>query len=141
MNEKKRILVVEDELPLALLMVHVLTRVGCDVQMATTGKKAMELAKDMKFDLITLDIGLPDASGLEVCAELKQRHISRNTPVIFISAKPGETDIQEGMKRGAVDYITKPFDMTDFIYRVIFYAKTNANQTADWGVAMGAAAT
>jgi DNA-binding response OmpR family regulator len=128
MNGKKRILVVEDELPLAFLMVHVLTRVGCDVQMATTGKKAMELATEKHFDLITLDITLPDADGFSICSELKERHISRNTPVIFVSAKPGETDIQEGMRRGAVDYITKPFDVTDFIYRVISHAKVKISQ-------------
>lgn len=129
MSNKTKILIVEDEIPLALLMVDVLSRVGCDVEIATTGKKGMEMAKDTKFDLITLDISLPDADGFVLCSELKERHISRNTPVIFISAKPCETDFQEGMRRGAVDYITKPFDVTDFIYRVISHAKVKACQT------------
>ena len=133
MRDKTKILIVEDEMPLALIMVHVLTRVGCDVQMATTGKKGMELARETKFDLITLDIGLPDVSGFEMCSELKQRHISRHTPVVFVSAKPCEADIREGMKRGAVDYITKPFDVTDFIYRVISHAKVRANEAGVFG--------
>jgi len=127
---KTKVLIVEDELPLALLMVHVLTRVGCDVQLASTGKKAMELAMETQYDLITLDIGLPDVSGFEICSELKQRHISRNTPVMIISANPCESDIQEGAKRGAVDYLTKPFDITDFIYKVIFYAKAEGKHLA-----------
>ena len=132
MKNKARILIVEDELQLAFLMTNVLTRIGCDVETVCTGKKAMELASETKFDLITLDIGLPDVSGFEVCTELKQRHISRNTPVIFVSARPCAADIREGMKRGAVDYITKPFDVTDFIYRIILHAKAKTNQSTDF---------
>jgi DNA-binding response OmpR family regulator len=128
MSNKTKILIVEDELPLAFLMTLALTRIGYDVETVCTGKKAMELASETKFDLIALDIRLPDVSGFEVCSELKQRHISRKTPVIIISAKHGKSDIQEGMKRGAVDYITKPFDLTDFIYRVIHHAKASASQ-------------
>ena len=140
MNRKTKILVVENEMPLAMLMVHVLTRVGCDVQVVNSGGKAMALAKETRFDLIALDmdIGRQDASNLDICTELKQRHISRNTPVLLISAKPCESDIQEGMKRGAADYIVKPFDLTDFIYRVILHAKIKVNQPTK--VVMGAAA-
>jgi CheY-like chemotaxis protein len=130
MSNKAKILVVEDELQLAFLMTNVLTRIGCDVETVCTGKKAMELATQKRFDLITLDIQLPDANGLDLCTKLKQRHISRKTPVIFISASPVEKDISEGMKRGAVDYITKPFDITDFIYRVIYYARASQQSEA-----------
>jgi DNA-binding response OmpR family regulator len=128
---KTRVLVVEDEVPLAMLMVHVLTRVGCDVEAAHSGKKAMELATERTFDLIALDIELPDISGFEICSELKQRHISRKTPVIFISANPCQENMAEGRKRGAADYITKPFDMTDFIHRVIFHAKAKPQEKLD----------
>jgi CheY-like chemotaxis protein len=74
---KPRILIVEDDTPLAMMMVRVLSRLGCDVQVASTGKKGLELAQACRFDLITLDIDLPGGSGLEICAELKQRHLSR----------------------------------------------------------------
>jgi DNA-binding response OmpR family regulator len=134
MKRKARILIVEDDLRLAFLMVHVLTRVGCDVEMATTGKKAIEKAAEKAFDLITLDIGLPDVSGLDVCSRLKERHISRKTPIIIISAKPDHEDIQEGVRRGAVDYITKPFDVTDLIYRVIFHAKIKSDRPTSLGI-------
>jgi putative two-component system response regulator len=129
---KTKILIVEDELQLMCLMVRVLTRIGCDVEAAFTGKKAMELATAQKFDLITLDISLPDADGFSLCSELKQRHISRNTPVIFISASQCEQDITEGMKRGAIDYISKPFDVTDFVYRIIFHAKAKADHPTNF---------
>jgi len=62
-KNKARILIVEDDTPLAMLMISALTRVGCEVEAAHSGKKAMELATERKFDLITLDIKLPDADG------------------------------------------------------------------------------
>jgi DNA-binding response OmpR family regulator len=123
MSNKTKVLIVEDEMPVAMLMVNVLTRVGCEVEAVCTGKKALELTKDRKFDVITLDIKLPDADGFQICAQLKERHISRSTPIIFVSASRREQDISESMKRGAADYITKPFDAADFIYRVIYHAK------------------
>jgi DNA-binding response OmpR family regulator len=133
MSSKMKVLIVEDEMPMAMLMVNVLTRVGCHVEAVCTGKKAMELARDRKFDVITLDISLPDADGFQICTQLKERHISRRTPIIFVSASPREQDKSESMKRGAVDYITKPFDVTDFIYRVIHFANTNRSSDPDEG--------
>ena len=129
-KNKARILIVEDDTPLAMLMISALTRVGFEVEAVHSGKKAMELATDRKFDLITLDIKLPDADGFEICSELKQRHISRKTPVIFISANSCPENITEGLKRGAVDYIAKPFDITDFIYRVVYHAKARTREIA-----------
>lgn len=132
MSDKAKILIVEDELELAFLMTLVLTRVGCDVETVSTGKKAMGLAAEKPFDLITLGIELPDANGYDLCVNLKQRHISRNTPIIFISAQPCQNDIEEGKRRGAVDYITKPFEVTDFVYRIILHAKAKINHPIDF---------
>jgi DNA-binding response OmpR family regulator len=123
MNEKAKILIVEDETPLAMLMVSVLTRFNCDVSVARNGKRAMELASEKRFDLITLDIELPDMTGFEICSELKQRHISYKTPVLFVAASPCEQDIAEAKRRGAVDYLAKPFDTTAFVNKVIYYAR------------------
>jgi DNA-binding response OmpR family regulator len=123
MKKKTKILVVEDEMSLAALMVHVLRQFNCDVAVARNGKKAMELATQQRYDLITLDIELPDATGFEICSDLKQRHISYKTPILFIAASPCQQDIDEAKKRGAVDYLPKPFDMTEFIYKVIYYAR------------------
>jgi len=108
---KIRILVVEDDTPLAMMMVHVLSRAGCDVQVANTGKKGLELAQECKFDLITLDIDLSDANGVSICLELKQRHVSRKTPVVFVTGRQSEQDLRRGLDAGAVDYIVKPFGM------------------------------
>jgi len=108
-SPKTKILIVEDDTPLAMMMVHVLSRAGCDVEVANTGKKGLELAQQSKFYLITLDIDLSDGNGFSLCLELKQRHLSRKTPVVFVSGRQSEQDIQRGIEAGAVDYITKPF--------------------------------
>jgi DNA-binding response OmpR family regulator len=121
-KNKVKILIVEDDIPLAMMMVHVLTRAGCDVQVASTGKKGLELAQQNKFDIITLDIDLPGIGGLEICAELKQRHLSRNTPVVFVTGRLGEQNMQRGLEAGAVDYISKPFGM-EFAPRLLSHVK------------------
>jgi DNA-binding response OmpR family regulator len=121
-NGKVRILIVEDDTPLAMMMVHVLSRLGCDVQVASTGKKGLELAQVGRFDLITLDIDLPGISGLEICLELKQKHLTRHTPVVFVSGRLGEEDVQRGFEAGAVDYITKPFGV-EFAPRLLSHTK------------------
>ena len=121
-----RVLIIENDTPLAMMMVFTLTRVGCNVDAVHTAKKGLALATKQSFDLIALDIKLPDAGGLEVCSELQTRHITRKTPVIFISNSFSSEDMAEGKRLGAVDYITKPFDMTDLIYRVVFHAKAKS---------------
>ncbi|MGA9779616.1 MAG: response regulator [Verrucomicrobiia bacterium] len=124
MNRKAKILIVEDEESLAGLMVLTLTRAGYDVEAVHTGQKAIKIATENRFDLITLDIKLPDVSGFEVCSELKERHISRNTPIIFISASLFPEEIAESKMRGAVDYLTKPFSPTELVHKVIYHARS-----------------
>jgi DNA-binding response OmpR family regulator len=124
---KAKILVVEDETPVAMMMVHVLSQAGCDVLVAHTGRKGMELAQENKFDLITLDVGLPDISGFEICHELKQRHHSRHTPIIFISGRLCEKDRERGLELGAVDYITKPFDGLEFAPKILSHITRRAS--------------
>jgi DNA-binding response OmpR family regulator len=119
---KVRILIVEDDMPLAMMMVHVLSRAGCDVQVASTGKNGLKLAQENRFDLITLDIDLPVTSGLEICLELKQRHLTRHTPVVFVTGRLAEQDVQRGLEAGAVDYITKPFGV-EFAPRLLSHIK------------------
>jgi DNA-binding response OmpR family regulator len=123
MIPQARILIVEDEMPVALLMEALLTRAGCEVKVASTGRMGMELAQEERFDLIALDIDLPDVCGFEICRELKQRHISYRTPVIFISGRGGEEDQQNGRDMGAADYIVKPFDVLDFVPRLLSHVR------------------
>ena len=128
MEKKFKVLVVEDELPVAMMMVHLLTHAGCDVEMAPTGRKGLELTQEISFDLITLDIDLPDTNGFEICRELKQRHGSRHIPVVLISGRSLEENLKQTVEVGAVDYISKPFEVTDYIFRIISHL--NAGSTA-----------
>jgi putative two-component system response regulator len=123
MADKMKILIVEDDTPLAMMMVSLLTRADCETEVATTGKKAMQFVEERNFDLITLDVDLPDTSGFEICGELKQRHHSRHIPIVFISGRACERDRQRGLELGAVDYITKPFAAMDFGSRILSHVK------------------
>jgi DNA-binding response OmpR family regulator len=127
-KNKAKILIVEDDTLLAMMMVHVLSRAGCDVQVASTGERGLELAKENRFDLITLDIDLPGVSGFHICWELKQRHISHRTPVVFITGRPCEQDVQRGLELGAVDYISKPFGV-EFMPRLLSHVKATETVT------------
>jgi DNA-binding response OmpR family regulator len=96
-----------------------LTQAGFDVEATAKGQKGLEIAQERKFDLILLEINLPDISGLEICAELRQRHISYRTPVIFLSGQSGNEFRQQAFELGAADFIEKPFDAKEFVSRVL----------------------
>jgi DNA-binding response OmpR family regulator len=130
MNRKARILIVEDDTPLAMMMVNLLAQTDCETEVATTGEKAMQFVEEGNFDLITLDVDLPDASGFEICSELKQRHHSRLTPIVFISGRSSEKDRQHSLELGAVDYIAKPFNAMDFVSRILSHIRNGNDFTA-----------
>lgn len=116
--DKVKVLVVEDDVPVAKLMAEVLVRVGCEVRMVTSGRQGLELATEERFDIITLDVGLPDLDGFAICQELKQRHISYQTPVIFVAARSALESRPRALELGARDFIEKPFQVDDFISRI-----------------------
>ena len=124
--KKKKVLVVENEIPTAMMMVSLLTQTGFDAQVATKGRKGLEIAQEQKFDLIVLETVLPDLSGLKVCAELKQRHISYRTPVVFLSNQRGDESRERALEFGAVDFIEMPFDAEDFVSRILSHLEETA---------------
>jgi DNA-binding response OmpR family regulator len=130
MTGKTRILLVEDETPVLMAMAYLLNRAGCEVVAARNVEKALRLAHDGDFDLITLDIDLPGISGFEICRRLKQTPRLRDIPVIFVSARPHEEYRHRAFELGAVDYIEKPFEATDFIFRIKSHAKVKAHPVA-----------
>ncbi len=127
MKAKTKILIVEDDIPLALLMVNVLTRAGCDVQAAGNAKKALCLALAENFDLITLDVHMPRTDGFYICKRLKLIPHLKSTPVIFVSGGASKEEQQRAIELGAVDFISKPFEVTDFIFRIISHVKQAGN--------------
>lgn len=125
-----KILIVEDQMPVAMMMTFLLARAGCETEVATTGANAMQKAQDGNFDLITLDADLPGGiSGFEVCRRLKENPFFQ-TPVVFVSGQPCPQDVRRGLELGAVDYITKPFGV-EFAPRLLSCIKhSNDSVTA-----------
>src|SRR3972149_2489957 len=88
------------------------------VEFALNGKSALEWLQRREFDLVLLDVMMPEIDGFEVCRRIKQDPVLRHIPIIFITARDDEESIVSGFKSGAVDYITKPFKRNELLSRV-----------------------
>ncbi|MCQ1530987.1 response regulator transcription factor [Lutispora saccharofermentans] len=110
-----RILLLEDDLSLIDGLSWLLKRQGFELDIARTVKEANTIWTDGKYDLLILDVSLPDGSGFEVCQEV--RHVSK-VPIIFLTASDEEMDIVTGLDIGADDYITKPFKLGVLLSRI-----------------------
>jgi DNA-binding response OmpR family regulator len=108
------VLIVEDEARIADFLAKGLRRQGYEVQCAGTGAAALALTEGV--DLVVLDLGLPDIDGLDVLREL--RASGSDVPVIVLTARTEEADRAEALRRGAVEYLTKPLPFPDFLGRV-----------------------
>jgi two-component system phosphate regulon response regulator PhoB len=106
---KETILVVDDEEDILELVRHHLNREGYEVQIATSGEKALATARSGVIALIVLDLMLPGIDGLEVTRKLKNDPQTKHIPVLMLTAKGEEADVVAGLELGADDYITKPF--------------------------------
>lgn len=113
-----RILVVEDEPDMGIIISRVLKINGYEVIIATTGKEALNEVYKENPDLILLDVALPDTSGYKICSRLKQDPSRMNTPILFLSARAQDEDINRGFEAKANGYITKPFDPFQLVERV-----------------------
>jgi two-component system alkaline phosphatase synthesis response regulator PhoP len=111
-----RILLVEDEPGLVLTLSDLLTAEGYQVETAMDGPTGLARAAAEPFDLIVLDVMLPGKSGLDVCREL--RHQGKDTPVLMLTAKTQLVDRVVGLKIGADDYVTKPFEAPELLARI-----------------------
>ena len=128
-----RILVVEDDALLAEGLTSVLTRAGHVVEHARTGRHADILLVDQAFDLVVLDVGLPDIDGFEVLRRMRQRHSATN--VLVLTARDAVEDRVRGLDLGADDYLTKPFSVNEFEARVRALLRRGAAPAAAWSVA------
>ena len=112
----QRILIVEDEVDLANLIEITLMNAGFSVTKANDGKTGLALALSGSFDLIMLDIMLPEVDGLEICRQV--RVTDPSTPIVMLTARDTETDRIMGLNMGADDYLTKPFSIRELEARV-----------------------
>ncbi|KVL11663.1 two-component system response regulator CreB [Burkholderia cepacia] len=109
------ILIVEDEVAIADTIVYALGTDGMQTVHCTLGQAALDRLRDVRFDLVVLDVGLPDLSGFEVCRRLRT---FSDVPVIFLTARHDEIDRIVGLEIGADDYVVKPFSPRELAARV-----------------------
>lgn len=119
------ILVAEDERDIRELINFTLVYAGHQVTQASNGVEALELAPQVKPDLIMMDVRMPKMTGYEACRQIKQIEELKNVPVVFLSAKGQDEEVQTGIEAGAVDYILKPFAPEDLARRVSEILKQN----------------
>lgn len=113
---KGRILLVEDEENLRSTIALNLELEGYDVQSAMNGKEALQFFKANRFDLVVLDIMLPEINGIDVCKEIRKEN--RNVFILFLSARSMGSERIEGLKAGADDYLSKPFNLEELLLRI-----------------------
>ncbi|MCQ4923407.1 response regulator transcription factor [Tissierella carlieri] len=121
-----KILLVEDDATLAMGIEYTLKNEGYAADVANTFSKGKELVDKIGYDLIILDIGLPDGNGFELCKYIRK---DKTTPVIFLTAQDEEVNIVMGLDIGGDDYITKPFRIKELISRIKAVLRRASNVT------------
>lgn len=126
----KRIFFVEDDLSLISGLTFALKKQGYEVDVARTSLEAESLWTGGEYDLVILDVSLPDGSGFDICRKIRE---SSKIPIMFLTAADEETDIIMGLDIGADDYITKPFKLAVFLSRIhaLLRRSCNFSQTED----------
>lgn len=130
-----RVLVVEDDGDIRLLLAHALEQAGHSVVMAGSGKRALELARSIAPDLVILDWVLPDVAGATLAEALRSDPRTQQIPFIVVSARCGEADRIHGLELGADDYVTKPFSVRELLLRVqVALRRSSVPPAADIGL-------
>ena len=114
-QQKKKILIVEDERDIAEIIDYNVQRNGYEADIAGDGEKGLALALSGKYDLILLDVMLPKMDGFEICRRVRTR---LDTPIIMLTAREEERDKIMGLELGADDYMTKPFSLGELLSRI-----------------------
>jgi two-component system, OmpR family, copper resistance phosphate regulon response regulator CusR len=112
-----RILVIEDEKKTAAFLAKGLREAGFSVDLALDGETGLKLARSTKFDLLVVDVMLPNKDGWEVVAELRRKRMMR-APILFLTARDSVRDRVKGLELGADDYLVKPFAFPELLARV-----------------------
>jgi DNA-binding response OmpR family regulator len=125
-----RVLIVEDDDAIATPLAKGLEREGFDVDRVGTGEDALERVLAARFDVVLLDLGLPDRDGFDVCRDLRSQS---SVPVIVVTARSEEVDRVVGLELGADDYIVKPFGFRELVARIRVVARRRPAQFAPSG--------
>jgi two-component system OmpR family response regulator len=111
-----KVLVVEDEVKVANFIMRGLEEEGYTVEVAEDGKKGLDLIRSKAYDIVLLDLMIPEIDGLEVLKEMRRDEIE--TPVLIITAKSTKEDVIKGLDTGSDDYLTKPFSFDELLARI-----------------------
>ncbi len=123
MNEKPKILYVEDDIDLGYVTRDNLELKGYDVTLLKDGKSALNIFKKENFDLCLLDVMLPEMDGFTLAKEI--RKVNEHIPIIFLSAKSLKEDRIEGLISGGDDYLTKPFNIPELVLKIEVFLRRN----------------
>lgn len=115
-QQKSKILLIEDDLKVCSFINKGLTEEGFILSCANTGEKGLEQLEQSKYDLVILDIMLPNMNGLEVCRLIRSKN--NKTPILFLTALGSAENVVLGLSTGADDYLTKPFKFIELVARV-----------------------
>lgn len=126
----KRVLLVEDEEHLRDMLKLNLELEGYFVQSADNGKKALQVFRSARYDLLVLDVMLPEMDGYTLCETIRLENVT--VPILFLTAKGGSDDRIKGLKLGADDYLAKPFNLEEFLLRAkILLKRSEKNDPTD----------
>ncbi len=122
--KKPHLLLVEDEQHIALGIIFNLEREGFQVTHAETGAAALDAFNHQSFDLVVLDLMLPDSHGFDICRQMRKTR--PQLPILMLTALGEEQDRVKGLKEGADDYLTKPFSLDEFLLRILGMLRRSA---------------
>lgn len=123
METNSKILIVDDIPKNIQIAMNILKNEGYKMFYAKSGEMALSLVEEHDFDLILLDIMMPDMNGFDVCTKLKSNDRTKNIPVIFLSGKDSSSDIEQAYEYGGIDYVVKPFITIELITKVNSYVR------------------
>jgi cyclic di-GMP phosphodiesterase len=121
MNDEKKVILVVDDTPENIDVLSGILNTTYKVKAALAGEKAIKIASKKVPDLILLDVMMPEMDGFEVCRLLKSNDATKHIPIIFVTGKTEQDEIDKGMDLGAVDFLSKPIDPNLLVEKVAKY--------------------
>jgi PleD family two-component response regulator len=123
LEDNNKILIVDDIAKNIQMAMNILKNEGYKMFYAKSAEMALKLVGEHNFDLILLDIMMPDINGFEVCKKLKSNNKTKKIPIIFLSGKDSSSDIEQAYECGGIDYVVKPFITIELITKVNSYVR------------------
>ena len=114
----KKILLVDDDPGVHMVIVPILSKAGYSTVSAKNGEQALHLALNERPDLIILDVIMPGIKGRDLCRKIKAYDVLKETPVVFLTAKDSEDDVKAELEAGAIAHLTKPVNPTELLHTI-----------------------